>query len=575
MPVALSSSECLVATLIVLQGPDKGRTLRTGDEVVMIGRGSDQVPLTDQTISRRHAEMRSQDGAWTLSDLHSANGTFINGVRVNKPVKLKHGDQIRVGSTLLVYAGDESVQQLHGAGIPQDLVTLDAGSQSVDASIMASFPSNEDSVVMAAPETAYAVKAWRVMRELSDVIGSLLSADQLTARVMDIVFEEVDVDRGVIFIRDDATGELLPDVLRYRQRAAADDGESKAIITSRTVINHVIELREGVLCSNIVADQRFRSGKSVQNLGMRSVICVPIVAREQILGVIHLDCPVTKHTYTEQELRLMTAIGYQTGLAIENARLVQQHLQRERLAAAGEAVAYLSHYIKNILQGMRSGADVLERGLEHRDFAMTTQGWRIVERNLDKSYNLMLNMLAFSKQREPRLEIMSVNKIVEDVISLVQRQADEAQVVLLPDLDDDVPPIPLDYDGIHQVVLNLAANALDAVERKSGVVNVRTRYDAKTRDVSITVQDNGPGVPADQREHIWNAFHSTKGHGGTGLGLPVARKIVQEHHGTIEQHDPKDGGAEFVVRLPTSQPHMPGSGDTLGPGGAPGAGAVQ
>lgn len=95
-----------MATLIVLQGPDKGRTLRTADDVVLIGRGSSQLPLTDQTISRRHAELRFVDGAWVLADLNSANGTYVNGARITRPVRLRHGDQIRLGSTLMVYTGD-------------------------------------------------------------------------------------------------------------------------------------------------------------------------------------------------------------------------------------------------------------------------------------------------------------------------------------------------------------------------------------------------------------------------------------------------------------------------------------
>ncbi len=554
-----------MATLIVLQGPDKGRTLRTIDDQVLIGRGSTQVPLTDPTISRRHAQLQAADAGWLLTDLGSANGTYVNGVRIQKPTRLKHGDQIRVGGTLMVYTGEDSVQQFSGVGIPRDLVTLDAGSPAVDSAVVASVPSNEDSIVLAAPETAYAVKAWKVMRELADVIGSLLPADQLLVRVMDIMFQEADVDRGVIFVRDEATDELLPEVVRFRGAAQARASDGKAIMASRTIINHVVESRTGVLCSNVVADKRFQSGKSVQNLGMRSVICAPIVAREQVLGVIHLDCPVTRHTYNENELRLITAIGYQTGLAIENARLVQSHLQRERLAAAGETVAYLSHYIKNILQGMRSGAEVVERGLERRDLATATQGWRIVERNLDRSYHLMLNMLAFSKEREPRFEMLQVNRIVEEVVALVQKQADAKRVVLLADLDEHAPPIPVDYDGVHQVILNIVTNAIDAVEREKGIINVRTRYHAEQNLVLLSVADNGPGVPAEMRTRIFEAFQSTKGHGGTGLGLAVARKIVQELGGTLELIDPPDGGAEFRIGLPAVRATESSSGDTQGP----------
>ena len=119
--------------------------------------------------------------------------------------------------------------------------------------------------------------------------------------------------------------------------------------------------------------------KACSSSANRSIICVPLMAREQILGVIHLDSPVSDHTFNEHELRLITAIGYQTGLAIENARLVQSHVERERLAAAGETIAYLSHSIKNILHSMRAGGDVVQRGLDRRDFATTTKGWRILD----------------------------------------------------------------------------------------------------------------------------------------------------------------------------------------------------
>lgn len=551
-------------TLYVLQGPDKGRTLQTHDDVVLIGRGSDQVPLSDRTVSRRHAELRRQEGAWYLADLHSANGTYLNGVRVQEPVRLKHGDQIRMGSTLLVYAGDESIEQLSGPNIPNDLVRLDAGSAS-DASVVASVSSSEDSVVMAAPDTAYAVKSWKAIRELTDVIGSLITPEQLLPRVLDILFEQLEADRGVIFMHDDETRELLPEVIRFHSRESRAKTRDKGIVAPRTILDQVVSSREGVLCSNVSSDERFRSGRSVQGLGMRSVICAPILAREKVLGVIYLDVPVTRHTYNEHELRLVTAVAYQTGLALENARLVQAHLERERLAAAGEAIAYLSHSIKNILQGMRAGGDLVKRGLDRRDFALTTQGWRILERNLDKCYALMLNMLAFSKPHEPHLEMYMVNRLAEDVVQLAQSPADEAGVVLLTDLDQSVPPVPLDYDGLHQALLNIVLNAIEAVPRETGVVNVRTGYDVAAGRVTITVADNGPGIPEDQREKIFHPFFSTKGHGGTGLGLAVARKIVEEHGGALLLRCPEDGGAEFTISLPTTDTRQHSPADTRSP----------
>lgn len=555
-------------TLYVLQGPDKGRTLRSDDDDIIIGRGSNQVPLTDQTVSRRHAQLKADSGVWTLCDLNSANGTYLNGVRVTKGMRLKHGDQIRVGGSLLVYGGDDSVEQVSGANIPRDLVTLDAGSVEIDASVVASIPSNEDSVVLAAPETAYAVRSWKAIRELTDVIGSLVSTDQLLPRVLDIVFEQAPVDRGILFLHDDETGVMIPEVVRFKSRKARAEAQRNAVTASRTIMEHVSKTREGVLCTNVINDERFRSGKSIHDLGMRSVICAPIIARERVMGLIYLDVPISQHTYNEHELKLFTAIAYQTGLALENARLVKAMVERERLAAAGETVAYLSHSIKNILQGMRAGADVVQKGIDQKDFTTLGKGWGILDRNLDKCYALMLNMLAFSKQREPQLDMLMVNKIIEATVELAQAQADDAGIMLLSDLDETIPPIPVDEDGLHQSLLNLLTNAIDAAPRGgTGRINVRTWIDSAERRVVISVTDNGPGVAPEMRDKLFDPFQSTKGHGGTGLGLPVSRKMVHEMGGSIQYNPASGGGAEFRILLPTSDARKVSPGDTQGPRG--------
>jgi signal transduction histidine kinase len=550
-----------LATFLVLQGPDKGRTLIAQDDHAVLGRTSD-LELSDHTVSRRHADLKRADGGWILTDLNSANGTYLNGVRLQKATRLKHGDQVRLGSSLLVYGGDESERQLSGVQIPTDMVRLDAGA--ARASVIASMPSNEDSVIMAAPDTAYAVKSWKAMNDLSLAIGRVLTPHEMLPRVLDIIFEQIAAERAVIFIVDEETGELIPETVRVRDNRQSGEAAG-AINTSRTILNHVRETREGVLSSNVTGDERFRSGKSVVDMGMRSVICAPIVARDQVLGVIHLDMPVQQHTYNEYELRLITAIGYQTGLAIENARLIQATLERERLAAAGETVAFLSHSIKNILQGMRSGGAVVRKGLDKQDFKTTREGWSILDRNLDKCYRLMMNMLAFSKKREPYLKPLDINKLVNDVVQLMQKPADEKRLILLADLAPDVPHAITDYDGLHQVVLNLVTNAIDAVAPEEGAINVRSGSAPDRRHVFITVADNGPGVPPDQREAIFKPFKSSKGHGGTGLGLAVARKIAAELRAQLVLNCPPDGGAEFTIHLPTDLPKPAAPDDTVGP----------
>ena len=120
---------------------------------------------------------------------------------------------------------------------------------------------------------------------------------------------------------------------------------------------------EGVLSTNAMQDQRFEEGESIQDYGIRSAIAVPIKSRDAILGIIHVDTHVSQGQFSPEDLKLMTAIGSQTGLAVANARLMASQVQQERLAAVGQAITSLSHATKNILQGIQGGSHAVESGL--------------------------------------------------------------------------------------------------------------------------------------------------------------------------------------------------------------------
>jgi signal transduction histidine kinase len=332
-----------------------------------------------------------------------------------------------------------------------------------------------------------------------------------------------------------------------------------------------MEKGEGVLSSNAMSDQRFSKGKSVHNLGIRSALCAPIRARrldgkdgDEIIGVIYIDSSVRNYTYSPDQLRLLTAIGLQAGLAIQNAKLYRQGLQAERLAAVGETTAALSHSIKNILQALHGGADVVEMGFRSSNMNQAQKGWKIVERNLNKIYGLTTNLLAYSRPREPKLEMVQVRGIIDDCRELVAAQANEKGVMVVSDVDPDMPPLALDADGIHQVIVNLLSNALDAVEERKGLVRVLARYEPEPRQAIVEVIDNGSGIPSTMMAHMFELFHSTKGNRGTGLGLAVAKKIVEEHEGSISVKSKEGEGTTFTVRLPSKG--KGDSGQTYGPG---------
>ena len=544
--------------LHILQGPDKGHNFEIDHSPCLIGRNSPDLPLIDNTISRRHAILTKKDDLWMIKDLNSANGTYVNGVKVATVLDLKQGDQIRCGSTLIVFGGAQS----RGiSGEPGGSLRIDADGNIIESSIMATVPSMEDSVIIAAPEASNAVGNLRLLYELSTAISSIFDRQQLLERVMDMILDNFATDRGFILLKDSDDDELLPKVVRYR--SAEHAGE---ITVSHTIVNYVMSHQEGVICANAMRDARFAKGKSVHDYGIHSALCVPITVRDRNIGVIYIDTTVSTHTYAAEQLRLLTAIGFQTGLALEHARLYQAGVQAERLAAAGETVAYLSHGIKNILQSLQSAADMVELGL-HRDKLDTAKkGWRILQRNMTKIQNLVLNMLAFSKVRIPNLVLVQLNQLVTETVEMLTSQADEKQIGLIADLDDHLPAVAVDPDGIQQVVLNLLLNAIEAVEPSHGIVTIKTRYDSRSLEAILMVSDNGTGIPASDLDSIFDAFKSSKGQGGTGLGLAVVKKIVAEHHGLVEISSEPGEGTMFVVRLPSATDEAIDSGRTAGPG---------
>ncbi len=545
--------------LTVLQGPDKGRRFELPDhEPQMIGRSSESLPLGDQTISRRHAELTPDSGRWFIRDLKSANGTFVNGVRVTASDrrKLNVGDQVRVGATLLLFGED--------ARRRSDLRMADGNE--IEVNIEHTVASNDDSMIMASPEPSQAAQfQLKVIYELTELIGSVTDIPTLLERVMDVTFEYFKADRGFIMLCDNPDAEPKAVVVRHRlpPRRKQPSGKTEPIDVSKTIVRYVMQNAKGVLSSNAMSDSRFSRGDSVQAYGIRSAMCVPIKFKDKLYGVIHLDSKIANYTYTEDQLMLLTAIGVQTGLALARAQLYAQRLKDERLAAVGQTVASLSHSIKNIIQGLRGGAEVVELGMRKDNKTVLSNGWEIVSRNLERINELVMNMLAYSKQRQPELEMTNLVNLLEEIRQLMQKHFDAKHVALLTDYAPDMPPVPADPGGIHQAVLNLLNNALDAVEPQSGAVTLGCNYNPRLQMAHIKVSDNGHGMSKATLKRLYQPFHSTKGQAGTGLGLVVTKKVMAEHGGRVDVQSTPGQGTIFVLTLPVRSVSTPSLADTM------------
>jgi signal transduction histidine kinase len=232
----------------------------------------------------------------------------------------------------------------------------------------------------------------------------------------------------------------------------------------------------------------------------------------------------------------------------------QKLIETERLAAVGQTVAGLAHAIKNITGGLTGGIFVLEKGIELDNKKYLHQGREMVEGNVEKIKSMAMDLLNFAKEREPEYQLCDPNQPAREVFDLMAPRAREYGIALEMDLDKNLPHFWFDPEGIHRCLMNLVTNAIDAcveVGCSSRKVEVVLRsFKPKGWAVEYEVVDNGCGMDEETKDKVFQSFFSTKGSRGTGLGLMITKKIVDEHGGVIEAESEKSSGSKFSIKLP-------------------------
>jgi adenylate cyclase len=304
-------------------------------DVLSIGRANDNdIVLNDFSVSRRHAYLKKQDGAWVIHDNQSTNGVKINDLAVpSAPVK--DGDAAVIGTFVLRFREDPTVSRPAGSARIIDPTSTcirpiaefneDFGLEKSDAS---SSPSSESTaerkrVVL---DLAYKNKVFEI---LVQVAKALISADDLATvldKVLDLIFEFLPADRGFLLLEEQGALQLKMSRYGSSKQRSTSDGVAPY---SRTIVDMVVRQRVAVLTSDAQADQRFEAGESIRMQQIRSAMCAPLWSRDRVIGVIYIDSPLHAGTFSGQDLDLLTALANFAAVAIERARL-HDHVQEER-----------------------------------------------------------------------------------------------------------------------------------------------------------------------------------------------------------------------------------------------------
>jgi len=427
---------------------------------VALGREStNDIVLDDRSVSRNHARIILSAGQIVVEDLGSANGTFLNGVRVSSSA-LTDGDTLNLG---------DSMFRVEIGGTEVSTVTIRPSAWDLSTRSI----SPDDLTAEAKNKTLYAA---------GGSVTNILAFFQQTGKILESAFE-------------------LDDILQ-----------------------RILDL-------------------SFQMKG-----------REEILGAIYMDSKLLSQKFSFDDLKLLTCVGAQLGIAVENTRLYESKLRTEKLTAVGQAVAGLGHCIKNILNGMEGGSFIVEKGLHKDDRTTVHKGWDILKRSSSKLKDLVLDMLAYSKPREPIYERVNPNRVPAEVVELLKEKAAASGVELIFEPDDTLDKAMIDSKAIYRVLLNLVTNAIEACPSQGGKVQVKTFLLPGGKSYQIIVSDNGSGIVPEDLSKLGKAFFSTKGSQGTGLGLCVSYKIVAEHKGNIDVISQLGEGTAFTITLPVKGP---------------------
>ncbi len=396
--------------------------------------------------------------------------------------------------------------------------------------------------------------------EMRRVVDALYRVHQLVAGISDldsllglVMAESKSVARAEacsLMLYDESTEQLFFSVafgesgdqqaLKREVRLGLDEGIAGAAAKERRAIN----------VSNVKTDTRWKSSVDKKiDFDTRSLLAVPLVDKDKLIGVVEVINKIGSDCFTDADRHIMEMFASLAARIIDNARLIEDNLQAERLAAIGQTVAGLSHYTKNVITSLEAGMELVEQGLEEERVDLLRKSWPIFKRSTLRISKNVEDMLAYSKARQPCYVSSDLKETVDDVCETFWGLLSRKSVKLEVDLDGVEKDVLIDTQGLFRCLLNLLTNASDAVENETGVVCLSARI-LENGSLQIDVSDNGAGIPEEDIGKIFDPFFSTKGSKGTGLGLAVVHKIVLEHQGSITPMQSEQGGALFRIVLP-------------------------
>lgn len=341
----------LLAVLQLISGDKEGTQYALEGEQIVLGRHPTcEVVLQSGVVSRRHAQILESHGTFYIEDLRSRNGTYVNDALISGRRELQEGDEIRLCDVLLVFLFSPSAIYTPRDRETSPAQTLEVGnsdffssSNSLEESQIY-IPKDVDLEIEPSFDSSTAIRkpsSWgessssvdpnlklRAILEITQALGRELKVEKVLPKMLTTLFNIFpQAEQGFVLLRDSDTSKLKVKASRARGGHAADN-----VAVSMTVVRHAMQTREAILSKNVSDDSRFKKSTALSRMQIRSIMCVPMVTPEDHgIGVIQIVTRDEQKAFSEEDLELLVSLAAQASMAVENARLHEEDLNRREL----------------------------------------------------------------------------------------------------------------------------------------------------------------------------------------------------------------------------------------------------
>jgi signal transduction histidine kinase len=592
--------------LVVRLKPFGDRVIPLGTDRLSIGRGSDQdICIPDRKISSAHALLEPVTGGFRLRDLGSTNGTYVNGELVEGVRVLRFQDEVLFGNTMVLYT-DQDPKTLHWPDRavpgppaptpepgrpPPNFYDTAAGDEMIGPqTVKFSLHDLEKELLapVAEPGSIRLQRRLEVLYRMTLATKGGRTIHALLEEAINLVFQVLDADQGAIYLLD-ANNQLAEVAARAR------DGRPTSGL-SQGLLRQALASGEAILTRDAQDDDRFSAHQSIYTFNIRSALTVPLRTQDGVLGVMHLDRRTARSAFSEEDMQLAVIVAQQVAAALANARFVDalsrtnQELEQARdeilrwnqelegkveertreVQAQAAKIATLNrekdhllgmvaHDLRTPLSGLLGFAEIALADLEAKAGDDRVQeDLEVIRQTAVEMNELLSDLLDVSRIESGKLQI-SPREV--DLLSLLSEWRRRYEMwasgkgstfrIHLPDAS--LTPVRVDPKRIQQVLNNLISNAVKFTPAGGTITLSLARDPVGQAEISVT--DTGPGIAVSEVDKIFGRFEqaspqATRGERGSGLGLSIAKKLVELHGGRIWVESKPGVGSKFSFTLP-------------------------